>query len=95
VIAVIESLDRDSVEALHCALLITGPNQLITAARLLGRYRRGSRIPPSAVSSDTRRLSECAPNVNMRLLPDTGHYLPGQAGTVLDFLTESARQNAQ
>jgi pimeloyl-ACP methyl ester carboxylesterase len=42
-----------------------------------------------------RRLSEYAPNVDMRLLPDTDHHLPGQAGTVLDFLTGSAHQNAQ
>jgi pimeloyl-ACP methyl ester carboxylesterase len=46
-------------------------------------------------SNDTaRRLSACAPNVDMRLLPDTGHYLPGQAGTVLEFLTRPAHQNA-
>jgi pimeloyl-ACP methyl ester carboxylesterase len=43
-------------------------------------------------SNDTaRRLSQCGPNVEMRLLPDTGHYLPGQAQAVLDFLTKSAR----
>ena len=63
-------------------------------------------VPPTLViagaqdamldSNDTaRRLSECAPNVDMRLLPDTGHYLPGQAGTVLDFLTRPAHQSAK
>jgi pimeloyl-ACP methyl ester carboxylesterase len=63
-------------------------------------------VPPTLViagaqdamldSHDTaRRLSEYAPNVDMRLLPDTDHHLPGQAGTVLDFLTGSAHQNAQ
>ena len=31
----------------------------------------------------------------MRLLPGPGHYLPGQAVTVLDFLTRSAHQNAK
>jgi pimeloyl-ACP methyl ester carboxylesterase len=42
-------------------------------------------------SKDTaRRLSACGPNVEMRLLPDTGHYLPGQAQAVLDFLTKPA-----
>ena len=41
-------------------------------------------------SKDTsRRLSEYAPNVEMRLLPDTGHYLPGQVQVVLDFLTSA------
>jgi pimeloyl-ACP methyl ester carboxylesterase len=40
-------------------------------------------------SNDTaRRLSQCGPNVEMRLLPDTGHYLPGQAQAVLDFLSK-------
>jgi pimeloyl-ACP methyl ester carboxylesterase len=58
-------------------------------------------VPPTLViagaqdamldSNDTaRRLRECAPNVEMRLLPDTGHYLPGQAQAVLDFLTKPA-----
>jgi pimeloyl-ACP methyl ester carboxylesterase len=37
-----------------------------------------------------RRLRECAPHVDLRLLPDAGHYLPGQAPAVLDFLTESS-----
>jgi hypothetical protein len=45
-------------------------------------------------SKDTaRRLSECAPNVGMRLLPDAGHYLPGQAQAVLDFLTTPAQHH--
>ncbi len=58
-------------------------------------------VPPTLViagaqdamldSNDTaRRLRDCAPNVEMRLLPDTGHYLPGQAQVVLDFLTKPA-----
>jgi acetyl esterase/lipase len=42
-----------------------------------------------------RRLRECALNVDMRLLPDTGHYLPGRAGAVLDFLTRPAHQIAK
>ena len=58
-------------------------------------------VPPTLViagaqdamldSNDTaRRLSQCGPNVEMRLLPDTGHYLPGQVQAVLDFLTKPA-----
>jgi pimeloyl-ACP methyl ester carboxylesterase len=58
-------------------------------------------VPPTLViagaqdamldSNDTaRRLSQCGPNVEMRLLPDTGHYLPGQAQAVLDFLSKPA-----
>ena len=58
-------------------------------------------VPPTLViagaqdamldSNDTaRRLSQCGPNVEMRLLPDTGHYLPGQAQAVLDFLSKTA-----
>jgi pimeloyl-ACP methyl ester carboxylesterase len=58
-------------------------------------------VPPTLViagaqdamldSDDTaRRLSECAPQVDVRLLPDAGHYLPGQAQAVLDFLTKAA-----
>ena len=43
-------------------------------------------------SHDTaRRLRQCAPDVEVRLLPDAGHYLPGQASVVLDFLTQPAR----
>ena len=42
-------------------------------------------------SNDTaRRLSQCGPNVEMRLLPATGHYLPGQVQAVFDFLTKPA-----
>jgi pimeloyl-ACP methyl ester carboxylesterase len=59
-------------------------------------------IPPTLViagaqdamldSNDTaRRLSQCGPNVEMRLLPDTGHYLPGLAQAVLDFLSKPVR----
>jgi pimeloyl-ACP methyl ester carboxylesterase len=58
-------------------------------------------VPPTLViagaqdamldSNDTaRRLSQCGPNVEMRLLPDIGHYLPGQAQAVLDFLSKPA-----
>jgi pimeloyl-ACP methyl ester carboxylesterase len=58
-------------------------------------------VPPTLViagaqdamldSNDTaRRLSQFGPNVEMRLLPDTGHYLPGQVQAVLDFLTKPA-----
>ena len=58
-------------------------------------------VPPTLViagaqdalldSHDTaRRLRQCAPGVEVRLLPDTGHYLPGQAPVVLDFLTQPA-----
>ena len=36
-----------------------------------------------------RRLRQCAPDVEVRLLPDAGHYLPGQASVVLDFLTRT------
>jgi pimeloyl-ACP methyl ester carboxylesterase len=59
-------------------------------------------VPPTLViagaqdamldSNDTaHRLSQCGPNVEMRLLPDTGHYLTGQVQAVLDFLTKPAR----
>jgi pimeloyl-ACP methyl ester carboxylesterase len=58
-------------------------------------------VPPTLViagahdalldSQDTaRRLRQCAPDVEVRLLPDAGHYLPGQAPVVLDFLTQPA-----
>jgi pimeloyl-ACP methyl ester carboxylesterase len=34
-----------------------------------------------------RRLGRCAPNVDICLLADCGHYLPGQVPAILDFLT--------
>jgi hypothetical protein len=37
------------------------------------------------------RLSQCWPDVEMRLLPTPGHYLPGQAQAVPYFLTKPAR----
>ena len=58
-------------------------------------------VPPTLVIAGTldalldsrhtaRRLRQCAPDVEVRLLPDAGHYLPGQAPVVLDFLTKPA-----
>jgi pimeloyl-ACP methyl ester carboxylesterase len=55
-------------------------------------------VPPTLVivgaqdamldSHDTvRRLSRCAPNVDICLLAGRGHYLPGQSQAILDFLT--------
>jgi hypothetical protein len=47
-------------------------------------------------SHDTRRrLAQVVPHASVRMLPDAGHYLPGQTTTILDFLhtTTGARRN--
>ena len=57
-------------------------------------------VPPTLVivgeqdvlldSNDTvRRIGECAPNVDIRLIPDCGHYLPEQARAAADFLASA------
>ena len=60
----------------------------------LVRWRWPIAEPQDAMldSNDTaRRLSQCGPSVEMRLLSTPGHYLPGQAQAVPYFLSKPAR----